>query len=146
MSKEGVQQFCSYFSAEDAAVHEPLFIAQYLLVPVNTIAKSSLLSWMMEPYKDYTTKNKLLHDYAKDIKAEAYLKYYVLVQYMHVVKEFGRSKEYNFEKDQKLGAIVSGPYGDSTQTDLTKRTLSLDSFMTIWLLTVPEKFKEWFEK
>ena len=57
MSKEGVQHFRYYFSAEDPKVFDPLFIAQYLLVPVNTIVKSTLLTWMMEKYSP--TKSKL---------------------------------------------------------------------------------------
>ena len=50
MSKEGLQELKKYFSAKDPNVFVPLFIAQYLLVPVNTIVKKSLLPWMMRKY------------------------------------------------------------------------------------------------
>ena len=49
-SKEGVQELQNFLSAKDTRVFHPLFIAQYLLIPVNTIVKDSLCDWMMEPY------------------------------------------------------------------------------------------------
>jgi hypothetical protein len=48
MSAEGLRVLKSYFSAKDQEVFEPLFIAQYLFVPVNTIVKNFLLPWMMD--------------------------------------------------------------------------------------------------
>lgn len=48
MSAKGLRVLKSYFSAKDQEVFEPLFIAQYLFVPVNTIVKKSLLPWMMD--------------------------------------------------------------------------------------------------
>ena len=50
MSKEGVQVCRSYCSAKEDQVLEPLFIAQYLFAPVNTIVNNWLLPWMMKPY------------------------------------------------------------------------------------------------
>ena len=44
MSKEGFKLFCNYFSAKDTEVHEPLFMAQYMLAPANTIVKNTLLN------------------------------------------------------------------------------------------------------
>ena len=46
ISKEGLQEIVDYLSAKDQDVFEPLFIAQYLLCPVNTIVKSYLLPMM----------------------------------------------------------------------------------------------------
>ena len=51
MSQEGLHHMKTYFSADDSKVFEPLFIAQYLFAPVNTIVKKSLLPWMMEKYE-----------------------------------------------------------------------------------------------
>lgn len=58
---------------------------------------------------------------------------------MHAIKEIGWHQEYNFEKDEKLDAIVLGTFGDCTQADLNEKILFQDSLMIFWLLTVPEK-------
>ena len=41
--KAGLLPLKSYFLAGDPNIYDPVFIAQYLLVPVNTIVKDSLL-------------------------------------------------------------------------------------------------------
>jgi hypothetical protein len=48
-SREGLQQIINYFSAEDPDVFDPVFIAQYLLAPINTIVKT-FEEWMLEAY------------------------------------------------------------------------------------------------
>ena len=58
MSKEGLDQFKHFISAEDQQLFDPLFIAHYLLVPVNTIVKNTLLPWMMKTYEPPTKKTR----------------------------------------------------------------------------------------
>ena len=50
LSQEGLLHLISYFSAKDQRLLDPIFIAQYLLVPVNTIVDNHLLPWMMKEY------------------------------------------------------------------------------------------------
>src|SRR5687767_16020013 len=64
---------------------------------------------------------------------------------MHIVKKYGRNDDYNFETDPKLDCIKTGDYSDQKNLDKTKNILAINSFTTIWLLTLPEKFQEWFE-
>ncbi|HEX5978949.1 MAG TPA: hypothetical protein VFY68_16825, partial [Nitrososphaeraceae archaeon] len=146
MSVEGLSVLKRYFSAKDQEVFEPLFIAQYLFVPVNTIVKNSLLPWMMEKLGYSSIKYLKDKDQAKKNKAEVFLKYNVMVELMNIVKVYGRNDGYNFETDNKLLCIRNGNYSDQRNFDRTKNTLAINSFMTIWLLTLPEKFQEWFEK
>src|SRR5687767_3986393 len=68
MSLKGVEQLKKYFSAKDQQVFEPLFIAQYLLTPVNTIVKNSLGPWMMKAI-GLPKENLLDKDRARKIKA-----------------------------------------------------------------------------
>ena len=145
MSVKGLRVLKSYFSAKDQEVFEPLFIAQYLFVPVNTIVKKSLLPWMMDQLGYTVIKDISDKDQARKNKAEVFLKYSVLVELMKIVKEYGRNDGYNFETDKKLLCIKNGNYSAKKNTG-TKNTLAINSFMTIWLLTLPEKFQEWFEK
>ena len=49
-SRTGLLQLRTYFLTQMTEVYDPVFIAQYLLVPVNTIVKNTLLPWMMRPY------------------------------------------------------------------------------------------------
>ena len=63
---------------------------------------------------------------------------------MHIVRTYGRNVEYNFDADPKL-AKIAGIHSDHRINDKTKIMLSIDGFMTIWLLTLPEKFKDWAE-
>lgn len=58
MSQEGLQQLKIYFSAEDDNVFEPYFIAQYLLAPVNTIVRNTLVPWILESYNESDAKLK----------------------------------------------------------------------------------------
>ena len=150
MSQEGVQEFGLFASAKDPNVNEPLFIAQYLLAPVNTIVKDSLLPWMMKQDGPPTTQparlKKSFKYQAREIKAELYLKYNLIVEYLQVVTKYGQSYDYNFETDDQLTLIKTGMFSDQSKNNITQIMISINSFMTIWLLTVPEKFKEWFEK
>ena len=50
MSHEGLLHLKSFFSVEDHRVLDPIFIAQDLLVLVNTIVNNYLLPWMMKEY------------------------------------------------------------------------------------------------
>jgi hypothetical protein len=112
MSVEGLRVLKSYFSAKDQEVFEPLFIAQYLFVPVNTIVQNSLLHWMMDQLGYPVIKDLLDKDQAKKNKAEVFLKYSVMVELMKIVKEYGRNDGYNFDTDKKLLCIKNGNYSD----------------------------------
>src|SRR5687767_9319364 len=146
MSIEGVEQLKNYFSAEGQQVFEPLFIAQYLLAPVNTIVKNSLLPWMMEQVGIPAEKNLNDKNRGRKIKAEVFLKYSLLVELMKLLKKYGRNDDYNFETDEKLACIRFGKHSDQHTTNRTKIILGINSFTAIWLLTLPEKFQEWFEQ
>ena len=51
MSREGIKELQHYIGADDKKVIEPLFIAQYLLCPINTIVDEEHLAlWMMKDY------------------------------------------------------------------------------------------------
>lgn len=150
MSMEGIMFFRSYFSAEDLKVFEPLFLAQYLLIPVNTIVKFSLLPWMMTKHYAPARRNanpdtKTEKTKAREVKAEIFLRYELLKQLMEVVKKHGRDKEYNFDKDTKLAKIRDGIFESEAQLDRIKNMLGIDSFMTIWLITLPAKFVNWWK-
>src|SRR5688500_6865467 len=64
---------------------------------------------------------------------------------MYIVEKYGRKNGYNFNFDEKLASIESGKYSQLQNTGKTGSILSIDGFMTIWLLTLPEKFNEWHE-
>ena len=150
MSKEGIVQLRNYLGANDSSVLEPLFIAQYLFCPVNTIVNKSLLDWMME--RDMP-KAKLgshvkLNDRMKSriLKCELYLKYTLLTDLMKIVKQYGRKPEFDWEYNYDLNLIKNGDWGEEKAgNDIKKQILAFDGFTTIWLLTLPEKFKEWYD-
>ena len=149
MSMEGLQVLRNYFTSQDSSVFEPLFIAQYLLVPVNTIVKYSFLPWMKKGIEGSTNKlhnkatsEKLRTNFAK---SENFLQYELLKNLMNIVSIHGRDKSYKFEADEKLKKIKEGSYGDQLAGDKTKNIIAFDSFMTIWLLTLPEKFQDWWQ-
>ncbi len=151
MSQEGVQNLKIYFSAEDDNVFEPYFIAQYLLAPVNTIVKNTLVPWILQSSgpSDANPKN---NSYVKEIsnsragKARVYFKYSLLVDLLHIVKTYGRNPNYDFDNDQRLFHIRNGNFSVRNHTDRTKQILLIDSFITIWLLTLPEKFQAWYAR
>ena len=64
---------------------------------------------------------------------------------MQVVKTYGRTPNFDFDTSNKLKTIKIGQHGDQSITTRKESFISIDSFMTIWLLTLPEKFKEWYE-
>ena len=66
---------------------------------------------------------------------------------MFIVKTYGRNDLYDFTTDKKLSFIKYGEFSDVNCYGTEKqKILALDSFMTIWLLTLPEKFMEWCDK
>src|SRR5687767_5028557 len=150
MSKEGLDQFRNFISAEDQQLFDPLFIAHYLLLPVNTIVKNTLLPWLMRKYvppgsNPRTFKTGDQKFLVKKIKSLIYLRYTVLVNLLQIVKKYGKNPQYNFEDDEKLKKIKSGSFGDQLNADTIKGRLAMNTFTTIWLMSLPEKFKEWYE-
>jgi hypothetical protein len=150
-SKEGVLQLKNYLSAKDERVFHPLFIAQYLLIPVNTIVKNSLQDWMMEPYyteevQNTNKKNAAYRKYAtRSFKAGLYLKHTLLVSLMTIVRKHGRIPKYFFDKDERLKTIKLGYGGlETAGDDPNKQEIAFNSFLTVWLLTLPEKFEQWY--
>ena len=115
MSREGIKELREYLGANDTSVFEPLFIAQYLLCPVNTIVQDGLLDWMMKKYLPTTLPEKMsdLPDKIKSkfLKSEWYLKYTLLVDLIKIVSKHGREPDYNWVDNEDLNAIKEGPYG-----------------------------------
>lgn len=147
MSKEGLQHLINHISADDSNLFDPLFMAQYLLIPVNTIVKFTLHPWMMknfipDPPKPCAMVRPTEKTQAKQTKGEIYLKYILLVDIMNIVKTYGRKQDYNFCYNEKLKEAQKVFFSDKSKTDNAKLMLSIDSFMTIWLVALPEKFKE----
>jgi hypothetical protein len=64
---------------------------------------------------------------------------------MKIVKEHGRKPDYDFEKDERLANIKNGDYGAKAKPTKYHVTCAIDSFLTIWLVTLPEKFKQWYD-
>ena len=59
---------------------------------------------------------------------------------------YGRYDTYNFSTDETFALIKCGDFSNCFNNNTEKlKILAIDSFITIWLLTLPEKFKEWFD-
>ena len=142
-SKRGIYRLKEYFGIEDPPLYEPLFFAQYLLVPVNTIVKNYLLPWMMKDYSTLLpTSNKFL---SRKAKSEVFLRYTLLTDLMTIAETHKRNQFYNFANDKKLTKLLNREYGLSGQTKKIEVTIAFDNFLTIWLCTLPEKFKQWYK-
>ena len=70
MSQEGLLHLKSFFSVEDLRVLDPIFIAQYLLVPVNTIVDNYLLPWMIKNMVLLALKKQLQKHSVKSIEPD----------------------------------------------------------------------------
>jgi hypothetical protein len=129
MSREGIIELRNYLGANDTSVFEPLFIAQYLLCPVNTIVNHSLVDWMMKrnlPPARPGSQVKMNDDIrAKILKNNLYLKYTLLVDLMKIVKQYGRKPEYDWNKDPDLSFIKNGNWGEDKAEDDTKNKFLL---------------------
>lgn len=75
--------------------------------------------------------------------AKVFLRYHLLVDLLCIIKKYGQHPSYKFEQDEKLEKVRTGHYSAQGKTDATKQTLAIDSFTTIWFITLPEKFAEW---
>ena len=118
-----------YLSAKDKDVFDPHFIAQYLLAPVNTIVKTWLLPWMMEPYENLKLDPKTKNQYrARWTKAGIFLKYTLLLDLMKIVIKHGRRPDYNFGKDENLAKIMDGKDGTEGKATKNNVTCAFDSF------------------
>ena len=62
---------------------------------------------------------------------------------MKIVIKYGRKPEYNFEKDENLAKIMDGNFGTEGKDTKNFVTCAFDSFLTIWLCSLPEKFIQW---
>lgn len=137
--QNGILHFKEYLLSNIQESCEPLFIAQYLLAPVNTIVKTSLHPWMMKPYLQL----KMGKVWARNIKAELFLKYMLLLDVMTIDQKYGRKPDFNFDNDENLAMVLDGAYGPKGKVNRNQVTIAFDSFLTIYLVTLPEKFKQW---
>ena len=64
---------------------------------------------------------------------------------MTIVQRYGRKQNYNFDNDENLLMVLNGPYGPKGNVDRNQFTCAFDSFLTIYLVTLPEKFKQWYD-
>ena len=64
---------------------------------------------------------------------------------MKIVINHGRNPAYNFKKDKDLAKILAYKNGTGGKGSKSQNTLAFDGFLTIWLCTLPEKFKEWYD-
>jgi hypothetical protein len=64
---------------------------------------------------------------------------------MTIVQKHGRKPYYNFYTDPKLQTILNGVSSPCQKNNKNYITCAFDSFLTIWLLTLPEKFKQWYK-
>ena len=123
-----------------------MFIAQYILIPINTIVDKYFLKMFFANTPEHKIHGKdgkfLKKFWARRLKVKFYLQYTLFVEIIGIVKKYGRDDKYNFSLDDRLSKILQGNYGFNTANDKRQNTLSLDSFMTIWLVTLPEKFKK----
>ena len=109
MSQEGINHFQNYLSCEDQKVFHPLFIAQYLLIPINTIVNKYPLQLFFANTEEKEKVNKdgslTKKFWARRLKAKIYLQYILLVDIIAIVKKYGRDDKYDFSKDDKLSKI-----------------------------------------
>ena len=141
-NKKGLLLLKTYLTGKNHQVFDPFFIAQYLLAPVNTIDTKTLLPWMLREYQGY--KGNKMNGWK--IKAPVYLRYALLSELLTLVHKHGNNLDYNFDRDVKLSKILEGKHGlQGARNDQKHITCAIDSFMKIWLLTLPEKFHEWYD-
>ena len=90
MSHEGINHLRNYLSCEDQKVFHPLFIAQYLFIPINTIVNKYLLKMFFAntpEHKICGKDGKLLKKHrARRLKAKIYLQYILLDEILGIVK------------------------------------------------------------
>ena len=140
-NRKGLKLLKTYLDGKNQQAFDPFFIAQYLLAPTNTIVTRTLLPWMLREYQG-KKGNKMN---AWRIKALVYLRYALLSDLLTLVKKYGNNPAYNFDQDVKLSKILNGKHGLQGKNDNKHITCAIDSFMKIWLLTLPEKFQEWYD-
>ena len=142
-SKNGIKRLKEYLATVDHEVFEPLFIAQFLFAPVNTIVKQYLLPWMMNDYPALNTEGEKYC--ARKIKSEVILRYTLLTELMTILESWGRKQpSYNYSNDKKLTKIMNGEQGLKGKDKRNDIICAVDGFFTIWVCTLPEKFKEWY--
>ena len=66
MSQEGLQNLKKYFSADEPNIHDPFFMAQFLIIPTNTIVKKIILPWLQD---ELVPKGEDADEYVKKILA-----------------------------------------------------------------------------
>jgi len=106
-NRKGLRLLKTYLAGKNQQVFDPYFIAQYLLVPVNTIVTNTLLPWMLKEYKG-CKGNKMR---AWKIKAPVFLRYTLLLDLLELVHEHGNNLDYNFDRHVKLSKILNGKHG-----------------------------------
>ena len=64
---------------------------------------------------------------------------------MTIVQKYGRKQNYNFDNDENLLMVLNGAYGPQGKANKNQVECAFDSFLTIYLVTLPEKFKQWYD-
>ena len=79
---------------------------------------------MMEKYDASTTgpatKVPNKRNWARKLKTEIYLKYFIIVHIMHNVKIHWKDDEYKFNNDERLSKILHSNFGNKFNNNKTK--------------------------
>src|SRR5688500_14740699 len=63
---------------------------------------------------------------------------------MTIVETYRRNINYDFANDKRLTKILNVDYSLSGKTKKYEVICAFDGFVTIWLCTLPEIFKQWY--
>ena len=63
---------------------------------------------------------------------------------MNIIKTYGRYPDFDFTPFPKLQKVLDGTYGVKNNRTQKENVCAINSFLTLWLITLPEKFEEWY--
>ena len=130
-----------FLNSEHEEIYNPLFLAQMVLSPLNSIVAETLMPLAFDHY-DVTSWEKARH---KKSKLHVLCRFHLFRQMLEILGEFGSNPDFEGQRRMKK-LINSKEYGKEATSAGAHSAVYVTGFTSAFFLTLPEVFLEWTEQ
>ena len=141
-SLEGLQVLQKFLDSTHDEIFHPLFLAQMVLGPINSIIEDVLLKVAQQDYQI----TKWTSDREKQGKLVVMFRFNLLSSMLRILHEFGSNPPFQEQKFVVANLIKSKKFGKDSMHNGGKNPLSVTGFTAAFFLTLPEFFTQWMQQ
>jgi hypothetical protein len=138
-SQEGLQVLKNYLSSDHDDIYDPIFLAQMILSPLNSIVDDTLINMAFE--EKVLTKDAA--DRNKKNKLKVLFRFEILHLMLDILQKHGKHPTYH-DSQKLVSKLIHDPvHGSAAQGSHQSKSMSITGFTAAFFLTLPEFFNQW---